>query len=172
MIELLTIDRVVNEMDLFVSESGVERKIQFRFGTKTDLNAYIQSNNNSKDSIYPLIYCVTPYEATDDFLLNMVNANLTFIIAINNDDLSMDNKERLKLTVSMILSKVYRSFITALNNDTETSIVNENEIDRIIYFGFQINNDDYESSNDVNANWDAVKFKLEVDVLFNNECNN
>lgn len=173
MSEILILEKIFEQLPLSVSDNS-KSKPSFFYGTVEDLNAFLKVNKNK--NVYPLVYMITPYTITG---YNFKTARLSFIIAVNNANINMSNKERLITVFNKYIYPTRDNIIKAINYSGATEIINIEDITEKLYFRYMVNKEKASSgSNTGNFTgttidiWDAIRIELQIKFSCNGNVKN
>lgn len=138
---------------------GNSFKSSYDFGTKEDLNRFLQSKKRENSNPYPLVWLITPYDEEPQEVRATFETEFDLVVAtITNANLS--NRERVILNFDTILFPLIENIYKSFDRSGFTKLIEKKQLTK--YYNYT--EADKTSTTDI---WDAVKIRLKISY---NDC--
>lgn len=151
-------DRLIELFDTLpvIVNEGKNFKPVFDFGTHEDLLRFLKSKQKEGVTPYPLIWLETGFDVVGEDHEKTVSIKL--ILAVNTDSI-MSNRERLEVTIKLILIPLQERIFKALRRSSITDILDDRKNKTSIRFNLSEN--DISQATEI---WDAIILQSEVTI--------
>ncbi len=146
-----------------ITVAGKAHQPLYDFGSHKDLLRYMNSERKEKGAVqYPLVWFETPVTTPEVRNGNLEGVGISLILATLTKS-QFSNRARLDITIKPTLEPLRDDVINALNKSGFTTIVNDKQIDRTIYYNYGVDEEQTQTT-DI---WDAIKLDLQINMTSN-----
>jgi len=155
-----------NTLPNITDYEGNSFKSSYDFGTKEDLNRFLQSMKRENSNPYPLIWLITPYDEQPQDVKATFETEFDLVVATITDA-NLSNRERVKLNFDTILFPLIENIYKAFERSGFTTLIEKKLLTK--YYNYT--EADKSFTTDI---WDAVKIRLKIsynNCIINNKIN-
>lgn len=173
--EFKILEYIVNQLEPVTDLVGNPLAVNFGYGTEPDLKRFLdhsdsndtyKDNNGNSKATYPLIWVVTPTTPEEKRAYFNLEWTPTIIIATENTNYDMLNKDRNSLTFEKYIDPIFEDFKVKIHHHS-LSKADRDSYRKIKRFNYQISEAVGEGNSTV---WDALEFSVDLSFNSKNNC--